>query len=126
MTMTKEDRIQAIIDTMDECEIVSMWNERCDSYCCDDEHIYSMNEIDDIIGKMWASDFLDKFDRDFDLADDYFKDGLWNYESFNDIYDVVDDGELIEYMIDEDEDFGDDRIREILDEEDEDEEEADE
>lgn len=126
MTMTKEERIQQIIDTLDESTIVMMWNERCDAYRYDDDRIYSMSEIDDIFGKMWASDFLDKFGRDFDGSDDYFKDGVWGLESFNDIYDVVDDDELIEYIINEDEDFesdGVDGIREILDEEDEEEEE---
>lgn len=127
-TMTKEERLQNIIDNLDESEVLTMWNERCDSNYYDDDRIYYMSELDDLFGKMWASDFLDKFDRDFDGSDDYFKYGVWGVESFNDIYDVVDDDELITYIIDEDEDFNNDEIREILDaeEEEEEEEEADE
>lgn len=122
-TMTKEERLQSIIDTMDEWNIIQMWNDRCDSYSDFEDRIYYMTEIDDIFGKMWASEFLDKFDRDFDGTDEFFRDGIRGLESFSDIYDVVDNGELIEYIIDEDEDFGDDRIREVLDSEDEEDEE---
>lgn len=120
--MTKEERLQNIIDNMEDDELISAWNERCDSYSYDDDHIYYMYEIDELFHDVKVSEFLSNLADDFRVGDAYFKDGVFGIESFDDIYDVIDDDDLIEYIINEDEDFGNDDIREILDEEEEDEE----
>lgn len=121
--MTKEERLQNIIDNIEDAELISAWNERCDSYSYDEDHIYYMHEIDEFFHDVKVSEFLSNLADDFRVGDDYFKDGVWGIESFDDIYDVIDDDDLIEYIINEDDDLGNDDIREILDEEEEEEEE---
>ena len=125
-TMTKEDRIQEIINNMDDAELISAWNERCASYNYDDDRIYYMHEIDEYFNGVSVSEFLSNLSDDFRIGDDYWKNGIWGIESFDDIYDVIDDDELIEYIINEDDDLGNDDIRDILDEEEEEEEEEEE
>jgi len=125
-TMTKEDRIQEIINNMDDAELISAWNERCDAYNYDDDRIYYMHEIDEYFNGVSVSEFLSNLSDDFRIGDDYWKNGIWGIESFDDIYDVIDDDELIEYIINEDDDLGNDDIRDILDEEEEEEEEEEE
>jgi hypothetical protein len=122
--MTKEERLQNIIDNMEDDELISAWNERCDSYSYDDDHIYYMYEIDDLFCDVKVSDFLSNLADDFRVGDNYFKDGVFGIESFDDIYDVIDDDDLIEYIINEDDDLGNDDIREILNEEEEEDEEV--
>ena len=124
--MTKEERLQNIIDNMEDAELISAWNERCDSYSYDEDHIYYMSEIDELFYDVKVSEFLSNLADDFRVGDDYFKDGVWGIESFDDIYDVINDDDLIEYIINEGDDLGNDDIREILDEEDEEEEEEEE
>ena len=122
--MTKEERLQNIIDNMEDAELISAWNARCDSYSYDDDHIYYMYEIDELFHDVKVSDFFSNLADDFRVGDNYFKDGVFGIESFDDIYDVIDDDDLIEYIINEDEDLGNDDIREILDEEEEEDEEV--
>ena len=119
--MTKEERLQNIIDNMEDAELISAWNERCDSYSYYEDHIYYMSEIDELFYDVKVSEFLSNLADDFRVGDDYFKDGVWGIESFDDIYDVINDDDLIEYIINEDDDLGNDDIREILDEEEEEE-----
>ena len=118
----KREALQNIIDMLDESDIISMWNERCDNTCYDDEYIYSMGDFDELMNGKSPSDIVDALDSNFDLGDDYIRFTIWGVESFSDIYDIVDDGELIDYMLENDEDFYNSDIREVLEEEDEDEE----
>ena len=113
----KREKLQAIIDNADDNDIITWWNDHCD---CDTNTIYYMDELDDyFIGRNCksATGIIDSLDSGFSTSDYYFTDGIYGLESFDDIYDVVDDDDLIDYMLEIDEDFGNDDIRDILDEE---------
>lgn len=110
----KRERLQEIIDSLDETEIITMWN----NICADSDVIYDMNELDEFfISCKSATNIIDSLDDDFSTSDYYFADGDLGVKSFDDIYDIVDDDELINYMLDNDDDFGNDDIRGVLDEE---------
>lgn len=113
----KRENLQNIIDNLDETEIITMWN----YICADSDVIYYMDELDGFFHDKkhcnCATDIIDSLDDNFSTSDYYFADGEWGIKSFDDIYDIVDDDELINYMLDSDEDFGNDDIRDILDEE---------
>ncbi len=121
----KRERLQEILNDIDEATLFDMMNERRDAVGEDEMHY--MGDLNDHFRGYTASDLLDEISRDFDKDDDYFV--YDNYEclyvSFNDLYDYNDDGDLIDYILENDEDFYNDDIREVLDEEttDEDEEE---
>lgn len=118
----KREKLQEIIDNLDETVIIAMWND----ICADSDIIYYMDELDGFFHDKkhynCATDIIDSLDSDFSTSDYYFADGDWGIKSFDDIYDIVDDDELINCMLDNDDDFGNDDIRNILDEETEDEE----
>lgn len=97
----------------------------CDTYRDSERYIVPMGEFDDMFYGMKASEVVRAIENadHFSINDEWFIDGIYGLESFDDLYDVMDDDELITYIIDEDEDFGDDRIREVLDSEDEEEDE---
>ena len=122
--MNREERLQNIIDNLEDAELISIWNEIQDANSYYEDHIYYMYEIDELFHDVKVSEFLSNLADDFRVGDDYFKDGVWGIESFNDIYDVIDDDEIINYIIGTEEDFGNDDIREILDEEEEEDEEV--
>ena len=88
-----------------------------------------MEEFDEIMDGMPPWNIATKiFYGDFRPNDNYFKfDGYANLESFDYISDEVDLEEIADYIVDNDEDFDNSDIREILGEDDEeDEEEGDE
>lgn len=113
----KREKLQAIIDNADDNDIITWWNDHCD---CDTDRIFYMDELDGFFverGYKSATDIIDSLDSDFSTSDYYFTEGDYGIKSFDDIYDVVDDDDLIDYMLEIDEDFGNDDIRDILDEE---------
>lgn len=122
----KRDKISAILDEMETGEIICAWNQRCDNYNDFERHIYYMGEFNEVMCDVKPLDIVEALDGNFNSMDDYFCDDIYGLSSFDDIYDIVDDDELIEYIMEEDDDVDNPEIREILDEEEEDEDEEEE
>ena len=98
--MTKEE-----LEELEEQEVVDLWNEYCETKnrCCEGiraNRIYHMDELDDILGKMWPSDLLNTIDFNrFNECDSYFGYNGYGYiESFDTPYDVIDVEALVEYL----------------------------
>ena len=121
--MTKTEMIKDLLENMSESQLYTIANEYFDKTRYYDDRIYDMDEFDEIISGMSTSDIATKiFYGDFRPNDNYFKfDGYANLESFDYISDEVDLEEIADYIVDNDEDFDNSDIREILDEENEEE-----
>jgi hypothetical protein len=114
--MDKYNEIRDYFDNLDECELIELWN---DFTSDEEEHIYQMGELDAYIGDGYPSDILDRIDLDgFSTNDEYFVDGVYGIQSFYSIGDIpspLNTDSMTDYAIENDEDFGLDDIREILD-----------
>lgn len=121
--MTKTEMIKDLLENMSESKLYTIANEYFDKTEYYDDRIYDMDEFDEIMSGMSPSNIALKiFYGDFRPNDHYFKfDGCANLESFDYISDEVDLEEVADYIVDNDEDFDNGDIREILDEEDEEE-----
>ena len=121
--MTKTEMIKDLFENMNESQLYTIANEYFDKTNYYDDRIYDMEEFDEIMSGMSPSDIALKiFYGDFRPNDHYFKfDGCANFQSFDYISDEVDLEEIADYIVDNDEDFDNSDIREILDEEDEEE-----
>lgn len=98
--MTKEE-----LEELGELEVVDLWNDYCETKNRGGEgiranRIYHMDELDDILGKMWPSDLLDTIDFNrFNECDSYFGYNGYGYiESFDTPYDVIDVEALVKYL----------------------------
>lgn len=98
--MTKEE-----LEDLNDEELVEMWNEFCENNNrgCEGiraNKIYYMDDLDDVLGKMWPSDLLDTVDFNrFSECDSYFWYNDYGYiESFDTPYDVIDEKALVEYL----------------------------
>lgn len=98
--MTKEE-----LEELNDEELVEMWNEFCETTNRGGEgiranKIYHMDDLDDVLGKMWPSDLLDAVDFNrFSECDSYFGYNECGYiESFDTPYDVIDVEALVEYL----------------------------
>lgn len=98
--MTKEE-----LEELEEQEVVDLWNDYCENnnrggegICAN--RIYNMDEIDDVLGKMYPTDLLDTIDFNrFSEGDSYFGYNGYGYiESFDTPYDVIDVEALVEYL----------------------------
>lgn len=132
-----EEKILNIFKEMNDDEIVSIWNEYC--YECNmyDDEILDYDRMEELIensnegGLYWVNRFFygsDDYGSDEASANpnrNYFTfNGYGNIESFDYIYNSysgefnhIDIDDLISYIIDNNEDFNNDDIREALDEE---------
>ena len=93
--MTKEE-----LEELEDEKVVDLWNDYCENNNMDDEKIYHMDDLDDVLGRMWPSDLLDTIDFNrFNECDSYFGDNGYGYiESFDTPYDVIDVEALVEYL----------------------------
>ena len=121
--MTKTEMIKDLLENMSESQLYTIVNEYFDKTEYYDDRIYDMEEFDEMMDDMLPSDIAIKiFYGDFRPNDNYFKfDGYDNLQSFDYISDEVDLEEIADYIVDNDEDFDNSDIREILDQEDEEE-----
>ncbi len=98
--MTKKE-----LKKMEAQEVVDLWNDYCENINRGVEgihanKIYNMDELDDILGKMYPTDLFLTIDfYRFSEGDSYFGYNGYGYiESFDTPYDVIDVEALVEYL----------------------------
>ena len=94
--MTKEE-----LEELDDEEVVDLWNDYCENNNMFDDTIYHMDELDEVVGKLYPTDLFDtiEFNR-FSEGDSYFGYNGYGYiESFNTPYDVIDVEALVEFLM---------------------------
>ena len=131
MRNAREEVLEMLRD-MNDSDLVAVHNEYCDKVRYYDDRIYDMYEINDLLyGRSPLEIITDA--RDVDANDSYIRyDGYGNLESTDYPQDWMDLDKIADYIVETGEDFGNDDIRDLLDEieaeneEEEDEEEEDE
>lgn len=104
--------IQYCLDTMDIDEYIELWNNYCKSYNDDSRVIHYMYDIDRELKDLSVSEIIENC-KDIRTNDLYYY-GDYEYYSTDDIYDVCDDYELIQAILDELDSYGNDEIEHIL------------
>lgn len=110
------EEINNVVSEFTTEQSIEAWNKYC-----------SMNGYEEIIFNLsddeindWFSDKtpaeLIRMGKDVNLDDSYFYFHLGELNTTNDIYDIVDDSEIADYVIDYDDDCGDSELRDLLDE----------
>lgn len=117
--MKRVERINDYLESLSDSGLIAIWNE----YCGNDDCVYSMDEIDEILSGMTASEVLRaSYYGDLNPNDDYFKyNRRGNLVSTSTLGEWIDILELAEYIDENEEDYGVPELRDILwdDEEDE-------
>ena len=109
--------IREAVESMDDSDLVNAWNEVCDSENYMDDYIYSNDPDELLYGKM-PSDILSEVTEDYSVNDNYAVWTIYGLESFNYTGDSscpIDMDMIVDYIIDNEEDFGDSDIEELLD-----------
>lgn len=122
---SKYERVKAVLDDMSDEDKVYIWNEYCRNINDDISEIYPMDDFDDMAEGMSPSDIARSifYGGGFNPNDKFVGyTGYGNFVSFSYLDDdnarfYIDD--LVDYIVDNDESFGDDDIREALDGDDE-------
>lgn len=116
------EKVIKILEELDDDSIVDMWNQYCSEVNYDDDMIYSLDEanINDICYMKKPWDILRCLDGAFNVNDNWF---YWNgygkygnIVSIDNIFDMVELGDLADYIIDEENDLGNSDIEGILEE----------
>lgn len=130
------EKLLELFKSMDDSDIVSVWNEYCSMVNCFDDEIMDYDELEELI-KCGNDDTITWLNRFFYGSDDYSNEGGANpnrdyftfngygnivsfdyiYNEYSDKFNHIDIEALIDYIVENKESFYNDDIQEILDEE---------
>ena len=108
--------IRVAVEDFRENKLVELWNEFCNKNCYE-EVIYYLSdyEINDLFSNKTPAELI-RMGSNLDLDNKYFYFHLNELNTTDNIFDVVDIDELVDYIIDSDNDCNDTYIRDLLDE----------
>lgn len=108
--------IRVVVEDFKENKLVELWNEFCDKNCYEERIWYlSDYEINDLFSNKTPAELI-RMGSDVDLDNKYFYFHLNELNTTDNVFDVVDIDELVDYIIDNDDDCNDIDIRDLLDE----------
>ena len=112
------ENIREVVEDFKENKLVELWNEFCNENYYEEVIYYlSDDEINDFFSnKNKTPAELIRIGSDVDLDNKYFYFHLGELNTTDNIFDVVDIDELVDYIIDNDNDCNDTDIRDLLDE----------
>ena len=114
--MTDEEKreiIENAVDNLNESDLMYIWNEYCDYNNYYEDKVYYVSELDELCYGMKPTEIISRY-GDLDSFE-YFTDGVYT-EGSNDLLDLIDYGALIDYIIDNEEDFDNSDIADALEE----------
>ena len=121
--MEKKQKIVDYINSRNTDEIVALHNDYCEAAGYDNDHIYSMYELDEILEGRTPNDILCmSFHGSFNPYHDFFWLNVYgNLKSADYITDMpIFASDIANYILSAEDSLGNDKIQEILDGEDED------
>ena len=108
--------IKVVVEDFKENKLAELWNKFCDKNCYEERIWYlSDYEINDLFSNKTPAELI-RMGSDVDLDNKYFYFHLNELNTTDNIFDVVDIDELVDYIIDNDNDCNDTDIRDLLDE----------
>lgn len=108
--------IKEVVEDFREEKLVELWNEFCDKNYYEERIDYlSDDEINDYFSNKTPAELI-RMGSDVDLDNKYFYFHLDELNTTDNVFDVVDIDELVDYIIDNDNDCNDTDIRDLLDE----------
>ena len=118
---TKEEKrivksIRVVVEDFNENKLVELWNKFCDENCYEERIWYlSDYEINNLFSNKTPAELI-RMGSDVDLDNKYYYFHLGELNTTDNVFDVVDIDELVDYIIDNDDDCNDIDIRDLLDE----------
>lgn len=110
------ESIRVVVEDFKENKLVELWNEFCDKNYYEERIYYlSDDEINDLFSNKTPAELI-RMGSDVDLDNKYFYFHLNELNTTDNVFDVVDIDELVDYIINNDDDCNDIDIRDLLDE----------
>ena len=110
------ENIREVVEDFKENKLVELWNEFCNKNYYEEVICYlSDDEINDYFSNKTPAELI-RMGSNVNLDNKYFYFHLDELNTTDDIFDVVDIDELVDYIIDNDDDCNDIDIRDLLDE----------
>lgn len=114
----KQQAVEDVLINLPDEELLEIYNTVAGEWCY--ELVYRMDDLDESgLATLTSSELIELGSNGFDVYDNYFIDAGLDSTSSDNVYSLVDDSLVAQYIIDNEDDFGNDDIREILDKEDE-------
>ena len=108
------ENIREVVEDFKENKLVELWNEFCDKNNYEEVIYYlSDDEINDFFRNKTPAELI-RMGSNVDLDNKYFYFHLGEMNTTDNIFDVVDIDELVDYIIDNDNDCNDTDIRDLF------------
>ena len=119
------EKVEEVLNDLSDSKLMEVNNQYCQNNNYVDDEIFYMEELDEFvcIEGMGLTEILDKY-GDINTGYKFFKFTVYGIEGFNDVADNIDMYDIAKYIVENDEDFDNDEIREVLDGEEEEEDEC--
>ena len=114
-----KEELEELLEGMADDDVVAIWNQYCDACNYMDEYIYYTSDFDDLMSGKSPSEVVEDLSSGFSLNDEYMTYTIYGFASFNYVGDdacPIYISDLAEYILDNDEDFDNDEVRDFLDE----------
>ncbi len=117
-----EESVLEVVEDLDDATLISMWNDYCEGDNMFDSHVYSQDELNEVLDGDTPDEIARKICYgEFNPNDEYFSfDGNANLKSSNVINELICISDLVNYIIRNEETFGLDELEELLEEDDDD------
>ena len=110
------DEVLEMLKDMNDNDLVAVHNEYCEKVRYDDDRIYYMEELNELMYGMKPLDILREA-RDVDINDDWIRwNGYGNLESTDCPEDWMDLAEIADYIVENEDPLYNDDIRDLMDE----------
>lgn len=121
--MTLKEKIKACLEDMTERDLIEVFNRYCDENQYSEDRFYPMCDIDMMFQDCSPTEIITALAKDFDIDAEYFRDGIWGVDSWSESEasgEILKNwvGDVAKYIAESREDFDNDDIAEVLDEED--------
>jgi len=98
------EELVEIFDNMCDGDLRTVWNDYCDYECLEENYAHEMWEINDVLAGLSPGDVIESLGS-FDKDDDYFTYDGCEINSYNDVWDVIQDSyrdssDLAEFILD--------------------------
>lgn len=120
--MEKRQKLVDYINGMDTDEKIALHNSYCDAANCMDDYIYEMDELEEVLDSVDKWELVDMIRfGDFDFMKDFWQiNGYGNLDSYGAWELPIFASDIADYILSEEDSLGNDKIQDILDEEEED------
>ena len=108
------EQVMDYLDGLDDGDLIEIHNNYCSKHCYTEDYVYPMWMLADRLEGMSGIDVLECIAEDFNIRDEYYKNGIYGIESTDNVLDWIEKEDLADYICFNDDSLGDAELESII------------